>query len=296
MKEVEGVTIKTKDSFIYLKITGEGPALLLLHGFPQTHLMWRDIIPFLSKHFTVINADLRGYGSSGCPPSDPFHSPYTKKAMASEMVFLMDKLGFETFSIAGHDRGARVAYRLALDFPGKVKKLCVLDIIPTAEVWDRMNRGMLQAFWPWSLLSQPEPLPETLIGNSPNAIIENALNTWGTASTTRFPPFVYDAYVTALSNTNNIHAICEEFRASATLDYEHDKESFKRGEKITCPLLTLWSETGGLNKWYQNDGGPLGIWKRWALDVVGSPVQGGHFFPEEFPVQTAMSLIGFIGL
>jgi haloacetate dehalogenase len=295
MKEVEGVTIKTKESFIYLKITGEGPALLLLHGFPQTHLMWRDITPFLSKHFTVINADLPGYGRSGCPPSDPFHSNYTKKAIAGEMVFVLEQLGFENFSVVGHDRGARTAYRLALDFPEKINKLCLLDIIPTAEVWDRMNRDILQAFWPWSLLSQPSPLPETLIGNSPKAIVDNALSTWGSASTA-FPPFVHDAYVTALRNPDNIHAICEEFRAAATLDYDHDKEIFKRGEKITCPLLVLWSETGGLNKWYQNDGGPLGIWKQWARDVVGRPVNGGHFFPEEFPAETAMSLIDFIGL
>src|SRR5215831_11696113 len=163
MENFTTVEIETGETTIFVRRSGSGPAVLLLHGFPQTHLMWRSVAPLLACRFTVICADLRGYGRSGCPVSAPDHAPYAKRAMARDMVSVMEKLGFPRFSVAGHDRGGRVAYRLALDHPERVQRLAVLDIIPTADTWERADKRLATAFWPWSLLAQPEPLPERLV-------------------------------------------------------------------------------------------------------------------------------------
>jgi haloacetate dehalogenase len=173
------VDVQAQETRIFLRRFGAGPAVLLLHGFPQTHLMWRSVAPLLARRFTVICADLRGYGRSGCPASAPDHAPYAKRAMARDMVSVMDKLGFPRFSVAGHDRGGRVAYRLALDYPERVERLAVLDILPTADTWERADKRLATAFWPWSLLAQPEPLPERLVSAAPDAVIDDALGGWG---------------------------------------------------------------------------------------------------------------------
>ncbi len=292
MDTFEAIEITTGETTIFLRRLGTGPPLLLLHGFPQTHLMWRYVAPILAKKFTVICPDLRGYGRSGCPPSDPKHTPYTKRAMANDMVSVMEQVGFVHFFVAGHDRGGRVAYRLALDHPGKVERLAVLDIIPTVEVWDRANKQFAESFWLWSLLSQPEPLPERLIAAAPEAIIDNAFSSWGSSIDTFQPP-IKEAYINALRDPSHIHAICEEYRAGATLDYEHDNKDRQQGRQINCPVLVLWSAGGSVDSWYNADGGPLAIWRKWASNVQGSSIRGGHFFPEEAPGETANALSDF---
>ncbi|SFP36301.1 haloacetate dehalogenase [Mesorhizobium sp. NFR06] len=284
--------IDTGEARIFTRRAGDGPGLLLLHGFPETHVMWRDVAPKLARDFTVICADLRGYGQSSCPPSAADHAPYAKRAMAGDLVALMETLGFTRFLVAGHDRGGRVAYRMALDHPDRVEKLAVLDIVPTAEAWDRADARLALGYWPWSLLAQPEPLPETMLAAGAEAVVDNALSNWGSAPAT-FPPAVRQAYVDALRDPAHIHAICEEYRAAASLDRRHDREDQATGRRIACPLLALWSEHGALAEWYRDEGGPLGIWRSWADDSSGGAMPGGHFFPEESPIETAATLDAF---
>ena len=293
-RDFQTMEVDTGEAGIFVRRAGSGPPLLLLHGFPQTHLMWRDVAPELAKRFTVICADLRGYGASSCPPSDSAHAPYAKRAMAADMAALMAKLGFGSFMVAGHDRGGRVAYRMALDHPGRVEKLAVLDIVATADAWDRADARLAQAYWPWSLLAQPEPLPELMLRGSAGAVVDNALGGWGSLPST-FPPEMRQAYVDALRDPAHIHAICEEYRAAATLDREHDHADKAAGRRIRCPVLALWSGQGALADWYAGEGGPLALWRGWADDVRGRAMPGGHFFPEEAPVQTARELADFFG-
>ena len=241
LEEFEAAEVESGETSIFVRWAGAGPPLLLLHGFPQTHLMWQRVAPLLAQQFSVVCADLRGYGRSGCPPSTRDHEPYSKRAMARDMVAVMARLGFQRFSVAGHDRGGRVAYRLALDHPALVDRLAVLDIVPTQDVWQLADARFVTAFWPWSLLAQPEPLPERLISAAPDAVIDDALSAWGS------PPRVFDAevreaYVRALSNPVSIHAICEEYRAAATIDREHDAEDRLAGRRITCPVLARSEE------------------------------------------------------
>lgn len=292
MTTAEELEIPTGETTISLQKQGTGPPLLLLHGFPQTHLMWRDIAPQLADQFTVVCPDLRGYGRSGCPASDSTHTPYTKRAMAKDMLAIMNHLGYTRFSIAGHDRGGRVGYRLALDYPEYVEKLAVLDVVPTATVWDRADRRFAEAYWPWILLAQPEPLPERLISGAPDAVIDNALTGWGSPKGI-FPDDVRKAYIEPLLDPVRVHAICEEYRAAATLDYEQDKEDQQRNRRIHCPLLLLWGADGPLDTWYEAEGGPLALWRQWADDVQGWPIGGGHFFPEAAPDKTAPALRQF---
>ena len=280
---------------IFARVAGNGPPLLLLHGFPETHLMWRDIAPVLLEKFTVVCADLRGYGKSGTPPSEPDHGPYTKRAMAVDMVKLMKRLGHDRFMVAGHDRGGRVAYRMALDHPTIVQKLAVLDVISTADAWDRADARFSLSFWPWSLLAQPAPFPEELLGAVPEAVIQSVLAGWGSPSSI-FPQAVRASYEAMLGDRDHLHGICEEYRAAATLDHEHDAADRSAGNRIICPFLTLWSRTGALAQWYTEEGGPLAIWRHWCDHVEGHPVEGGHFFPEEFPLETAMEFIEFFGV
>jgi haloacetate dehalogenase len=284
--------IDTGEVSIFVRSRGTGPPLLLLHGFPQTHLMWRNVAPRLARTFTVVCADLRGYGDSGCPPSAADHAPYSKRAMAKDMVDVMEKLGFPKFSVAGHDRGARVAYRLALDHPGRVDRVAVLDIVPTADAWVRADSRFALSFWPWSLLAQPEPLPEKMVMAAADAIVDDALNTWGSPSGT-VAADVRAAYVTALRSPGHAHAICEEYRAGATIDLTHDQQDIASSRKIRCPLLALWSAGGAVDSWYEEEGGPLALWRQWAVDVRGQRMQGGHFFPEAHPEQTSDELQRF---
>ena len=290
--EFRTAEIETGETRIFVRWLGSGPPILLLHGFPQTHLMWRSVAPALARGFTVVCADLRGYGQSGCPASTPDHAPYAKRAMARDMVTVMERLGFPRFSIAGHDRGGRVAYRMALDHPDRVARLAVLDVVPTETAWARADARFALGFWPWSLLAQPAPLPERILAAAPEAIVDDALGGWGSPSAV-FPPEVRAAYVRALGDATHAHAICEEYRAAATIDREHDQADRADGRRILCPLLVLWSAHGALDTWYAAESGPVALWQAWADDVQGRALAGGHFFPEEIPEQTAEALSRF---
>ena len=293
MDDFTTAEIQTGETSIFVRFYGSGPPILLLHGFPQTHLMWRSVAPLLAQHFAVVCADLRGYGRSGCPSSAPNHSPYAKRAMAQDMVTVMERLGFPRFAVAGHDRGGRVAYRMALDHPDRVERLAVLDVLPTETVWDHADARFALAFWPWSLLAQPEPLPERILAAAASAIIDDALGGWGSPSTV-FPREVRAAYVQALRDPRHAHAICEEYRAAATIDVEHDRADKEASKQIECPMLHLWAENGPLDTFYAKDGGPLGIWRQWAPRARGQAMKGGHFFPEENPDDTAVLVKQFL--
>jgi haloacetate dehalogenase len=294
MDDFASAEIETGETTIFVRRRGSGPPLLLLHGFPQTHLMWRDVAPRLASRFTVVCADLRGYGRSGCPASAPDHAPYAKRAMATDMVRVMERLGFPRFSVAGHDRGGRVAYRMALDHPDRVDRLAVLDVLPTETVWERADARFALGFWPWSLLAQPEPLPERILAAAGEAIVDEALGGWGSPAAV-FPLEVRAAYVDALSDPAHAHAICEEYRAAATIDRAHDRADRDSGRRIVCPVLALWSARGALDTWYVDDSGPLALWGAWSDDVRGRALRGGHFFPEEAPDRTAEALGSFFG-
>jgi haloacetate dehalogenase len=282
------------ETTLFVRCKGSGPPLLLLHGFPETHLMWHRIAPALAEEFTVVCADLRGYGASGKPPSRPDHAPYSKRAMALDMVRMMEAAGFTRFSVAGHDRGARVAYRLALDHADRVERVALLDVIPTSEALRRADSRFTLAFWPWSLLAQPEPLPEHLIAAAPASIVDDALTNWG-SDRESFPEDIRNAYVEALRDPETVHAICEEYRAAATIDREHDDEDRRAGRRISCPTLVLWSKDSALDTWYAEEGGPLAIWRAWSTNVTGRAIDGGHFFPEQNPAETIAELCAFFG-
>jgi len=267
---------------IFVRRYGQGPAILLVHGFPRTSLMWRHLAPKLAENHTVICVDLRAYGRSGIPASSHDHYPYSKRAMAKELVEVMSKLGFPTFILIGHDRGGRVSYRMALDHPKNVERLAVFDVIPIFEAWKRADARFAQTYWPWSLLSQKPPLPESYLLGAPEAVFHNP---FGQGS---FDREVLQEYVSTYYNPARVHGICEEYRAAATMDVEHDRADKETSKKIECPMLHLWAEGGWLDTYYAKDGGPLGIWRQWATNVQGQAIKGGHFFPEENPDDTAL--------
>jgi haloacetate dehalogenase len=212
--------------------------------------------------------------------------------MANDMVSVMERLGFPRFSVAGHDRGGRVAYRLALDHPKRIERLAVLDVVPTETVWERADARFALAFWPWSLLAQPEPLPERILTAAADAIVDDALGQWGSRPGA-FDPEIRAAYVRALGDPAHAHAICEEYRAAATIDREHDTADRAAGRRIACPVLALWSAAGALDTWYADESGPLALWQAWSDDVRGDALDGGHFFPEQAPERTAEALERF---
>jgi haloacetate dehalogenase len=205
----------------------------------------------------------------------------------------MERLGHQRFMIAGHDRGGRVAYRLALDHPERVDRLAVLDIVPTEEVWTRADHRLALSYWPWSMLAQPEPLPERMLTQCAEAVVADALDQWGSDPTV-FPVAVRVAYAAALRDPTHAHAICEEYRAAAGIDRVHDRSDRETGRRIQCPLLVLWSASGALATWYASEGGPLALWRKWASRVEGHAIDGGHFFPEEAPALTAAALGRFL--
>lgn len=278
---------------IFVRRAGRGPPVLLLHGFPETGLMWRAVAPVLAQDFAVTVADLPGYGRSGIPADGAGAKPMSKRALANALVRCMRDADHKLFAIVGHDRGARVAYRAALDHPGSISKAVVLDVVPTHDAWDLADARFALAFWPFSLLAQPAPLPERLVSAVPDAVVDNALAVWGTPAET-FPAWLRAEYVEALRDPARVHAICEEYRAAASIDRDHDKADLQAGRRMRCPLLALWSDRGALSQWYRDVGGPLGLWRRWADDVRGQAIAGGHFFPEENPVETAALIRAFL--
>jgi haloacetate dehalogenase len=273
--------IDTGRAVLRVRHGGDGPPLLLLHGHPQTHAMWHAIAPRLARDFTVVAPDLRGYGESSKPATTPDHMPYSKRAMAQDQVALMRHFGFEHFFVAGHDRGGRCAYRMALDHPNCVRKLAVLDIIPTSEAFRRTNMTFGLGFWHWFFLAQPFPLPEGLIGCNPD-------NYYFREGRDKFNSEALADYLRCCHNPATIHAMCEDYRAGATIDYQLD-EADRGSKRIECPVLVLWSKRGELAAWYD----VLAIWRDWANDVGGQAIDAGHYLAEEAPEQTFAALHRF---
>ena len=284
--------INTRQGRIFARTGGKGPPLLLLHGFSQTHVMWHRVAPKLAEKFSLVIADLPGYGWSDVPKSDETHMPYTKRAMAQTMVEAMEKLGHVHFGLAGHDRGGRVSYRLALDHPGRLSKLATLDIMPTYDYWLKMDYRFALKVYHWPFLAQAAPLPETLLGGNPDFYLKNKLSSWShTKDLSVFDPRALEHYLAAFRDPLRIHAMCEDYRAGATLDFDHDKADKDAGKKITIPMLALWGNAGIA----QSAATPLDVWKTWATNVRGQPVNSGHFLTEEDPEATAKALLEFFG-
>ena len=265
---------------------GTGPPLLLLHGYPQTGYMWHKIAPRLAEDFTVVVADLRGYGDSDKPTSSDDHAVYSKRAMAADMMAVMTALGHSHFFIAGHDRGGRVAHRLARDYPKAVTKLAVLDIAPTAMMYDTADMHFATSYYHWFFLIQPAPFPEMLIGNDPKFFLESKMQHWG-KDRTAITNDAFDEYLRCFSNPDTIHASCEDYRASASIDLEHDAADV--GLKLDIPLLVLWGATAMVGNKYDM----LRAWREVATDVTGFAVPGGHYLPEESPDETYQALLDF---
>ncbi len=267
------------------------PALLLLHGFPQTHVMWQRMAARLAQDFYLVMPDLRGYGDSSKPAGLPDHSSYSKRALAQDMADLMDALGVARFAVCGHDRGGRVAHRLAVDHPGRVSSLCVIDIAPTLDMYAATDMAFARAYYHWFHLIQPAPLPETMIAGNPLPYLHHTLGGWGTGGLAHIEPQALADYERCFVLPGTIHAICEDYRASAGIDLEHDRESRARGEKIACDTLVLWGERGVVQRLFQ----PLELWQaQCAGRVSGHAMPAGHFIPEELPEATAVALAEFL--
>jgi haloacetate dehalogenase len=265
---------------------GDGPPLLLLHGYPQTGYIWHKIAPQLARDFTVIIADLRGYGDSDKPPTSADHAVYSKRAMATDMISVMAALGHQRFFVAGHDRGGRVAHRLARDYPEAVERLAVLDIAPTTMMYDTTDMQFATSYYHWFFLIQPAPFPETLIGHDPKFFLERKMRHWG-KNRDAITDDAFNEYLRCFSNPQTIHASCEDYRASASIDLVHDAADADR--KLTMPLLALWGEDGMVGNKYNM----LAAWRDVAENVSGFAVPGGHYLPEEAPDETYRALLNF---
>ncbi len=266
-------------------IGGSGPPLLLLHGYPQTHIMWHKIAPFLAEHFTVIAADLRGYGDSSNPSSDLTHRAYSKRAMAQDMVFVMEQLGYTRFMVAGHDRGGRVSHRMALDWPDRIERLVVLDIAPTREMYANTTDGFARAYWHWFFLIQPYPWPEEMIGGDPANYVRKKLGS-GSAGLSPFTEDVLDRYIEAFDK-DTIHSVCEDYRAAASIDIQYDNEDGDK--KVECPMLVLWGKYGVIEEHFDC----LDLWRKRASNVHGEALPGGHYLAEEIPELVTEHFIEF---
>ncbi|HET7270592.1 MAG TPA: alpha/beta hydrolase [Rubrobacter sp.] len=279
--------VETPGAEIELVHGGQGPPVLLMHGYPQTHSMWHLVAPRLAEDFTVVAADLRGYGDSSKPFGDEDHSTYSKRAMAADQVAAMASLGFDSFAVVGHDRGARVGHRMALDHTDRVTKLAVLDIVPTRHIFETVGKDLATDYYHWFFFIQPYDLPETMIGANPSYYLRKKLGGWGTSLET-FAPEALAEYERCF-DAATIHASCEDYRAAASIDLVHDEAD--RGRKVECPLLTLWGGRGVMERIYDVEA----VWREYAADVRGRPIDAGHFLAEERPDESAQELGNFLG-
>ena len=257
---------------------GSGPALLLLHGHPQTHAIWHKVAPQLAERYTVIAADLRGYGDSGKPAGLPDHSNYSKRAMALDQLRLMRHFGHQRFLVLAHDRGARVAYRMALDHPEAVSRLVTLDIAPTLAMYEKTSLAFATAYYHWFFLIRPAPFPETLINAEPAAYLQHAIGSRH-AGLAPFTDAAYAEYLRCLQDPATVHGICEDYRASASIDLDHERADLAAGRKIACPMLALWGAHGTVGQCFD----PLSEWRALASNVRGQALDCGHYIPEEAP-------------
>jgi haloacetate dehalogenase len=268
-------------------VAGDGPPVLLLHGFPQTHFCWQRVGPALAERHTVVVCDLKGYGESRAAPGGEHGEGYSNRDRAAELVEVMGALGYDRFAVAGHDRGARVAYRMALDHPPAVERLCVLNVVPTVEQFERMAAETALDYWPWYLLAQPAPFAERLAGAAAEDLVRHVLRSW-VATPGAIPPEATERYVRAFT-PEALPGICADYRASFHIDRPMDAEDRARGRRIGCPVLVHWgAEEGAMGD------GPLRVWERWAEAVQGGPLPSGHFIPEEAPEQLLASLRAFL--
>jgi haloacetate dehalogenase len=278
-------TVETSGAKIHVAVAGEGPPVLLIHGYPQTHTMWHAVAPALTATHTVVCPDLRGYGQSSKPPGDPEHVLYSKRALALDMVEVMSDLGFARFGLVGHDRGGRVAHRLALDHPHATTCVTFLDIVPTLDVFENVDKSVAMGTYHWFFLSQPYDLPERMIGADPGFFLRWHLRAWSGGTDAFFSPDALDEYERAFSDPATIHASCEDYRAGATIDLEHDAAD--RDSKIECPVLVLWgarSKAGDLRE----------VWRSRAKNVRGESLDAGHFLAEELPADVSDRLAAFL--
>jgi haloacetate dehalogenase len=281
--------VSTPRGTVHAMVAGDGPPLLLLHGFPETHLMWHAVAPALAERFTVVAADLPGYGGSFRPPVSEDHAAHSKRALAADLIAAMAELGHGSFAVAGHDRGGRVAYRMALDHADAVWALAVLDIAPTGEIWSRANDRFALGYWHWPFLAQPAPLPERLILGDPDAA-------WIMAQRMgikdQYPAEAVEAYRAMLRDPEAVTAMCEDYRAGATVDRAHD-DADRGSRTIACPVRVLWGAHGALPIFYED---PLDLWRTLAPHATGRGVDGaGHFVPEDEPDEVAADLAEFFG-
>lgn len=283
-------TVQAGDVRINTLTAGDGPPVLLLHGYPQNHLIWHHIAPALAQNHTVVLTDLRGYGDSDKPTGGHGHETYSKRAMARDQLLVMRELGHEHFAIAGHDRGGRVAHRLALDHPEAVRGLAVLDIVPTHHTFRHADMDFGLGYYHWYFLAAGDGIPEHLIGSDPEFWVRTRLDTRHRGATP-FHPAAVDDYVRCFTDPATIHATCEDYRAAATIDLEHDETDHASGNRITAPALALWGSEGFVGRTYD----VVSAWRKYAENVGGVAVHSGHYVPEEAPKETLDALVTFFG-
>ena len=287
--ELEGTRIHARVSTNSIS-PADAPPLLLVHGFPQTHAMWHRVAQRLAPHFRLVLPDLRGYGDSAKPPGDADHANYSKRAMAQDLALLMQALGFDDYAVCGHDRGARVAHRLALDHAHAVRRLVLIDIAPTLDMYAATDMRFARAYYHWFHLIQPYPLPETMIGGCAPAYLKAKLGGWGSAGTSTIEPQALADYERCFCTPAAIHAACEDYRASAGIDLEHDRVSRAAGQQIACEVHLLWGQRGVVQALFD----PLALWQaQCSAAVTGVALPAGHFIPEELPQETAAALLDF---
>lgn len=286
-------TVDVDRGAVLARVGGSGSPVLLLHGYPQTHVMWHAVVPHLIGHHTVVVVDLPGYGGSFRPGPSDDHSAYSKRALGDDLVQLMEVLGFDRFAVAGHDRGGRIAYRMALDHPEAITATAAFDVVPTGEVWARADAQLALTYWHWAFLAQPAPLPEDLIGANPSAFFDRHVRALGLGrAEDRYPADLMVGYREILDDPAVVHGICEDYRAGAGIDRVHDDADRAAGRRISGPLLVLWSAPGALPRFY---GDVLAVWRPWAEDLRGHGLDASHFLVEDRPAEVAQELLALLG-